>query len=161
MSKLDQIVLEATILDAINSPLLFKRWFRDPAIWAAWFSFLKTLFGLPLDDAEAALFKQCTGRDAPRPGGYLEAWLVCGRRAGKSFILALIACFLACFRDWSQYLQPGEKGVVMVVAADRKQARVIHRYARALLTEVPALRALVVRDVAEVIDLTTGSAWKF
>ena len=50
----------------------------------------------------------------------------------------------------------GERGVVMVVAADRKQARVIHRYARALLTRVPALKALVVRDVAEVIDLNNG-----
>ena len=111
---------------------------------------------MPLSDDELRLYRQCRGRDKPRVGGYLEAWLVCGRRAGKSFILALIAVFLACFREWSDYLQPGEKGVVIVVAADRKQARVIHRYARALLTRVPALKMLVDRDVTEVIDLNNG-----
>jgi hypothetical protein len=29
-----------------------------------------------------------------------EAWLVCGRRSGKSFILATIAVFLAAFTAW-------------------------------------------------------------
>jgi hypothetical protein len=29
--------------------------------------------------------------DVPPPGGFIEAWLICGRRAGKSFILARIA----------------------------------------------------------------------
>jgi hypothetical protein len=152
---LDRVVLESTILDAIRSPLLFKPWFRDPKTWATWFCFLKVLFGLPLNADELALFRKCTGRDQPRPGGYLEAWLICGRRAGKSFVIALIVVFLACFRDWSQYLAPGERGTIVVVAADRRQARVIHRYARALLQVAP-LKALVERDVAEVIDLSNG-----
>jgi hypothetical protein len=129
-------VLKATILDAIRSPEIFARWFRDPVTWAAWFAFLRVLFGLLLDPDDLALFSQCTGRDQPRPGGYTEAWLCCGRRAGKSLILALVAVFLACFRDWSRYLAPGERGVIMIIAVDRKQARVIHRYCRALLTQV-------------------------
>jgi hypothetical protein len=54
--------------------------------------------------------------------------------------------FLAVFRDWSPYLSPGERGTIKILAVDRRQARVIHRYARALLTEVPALAALVVED---------------
>jgi hypothetical protein len=35
-----------------------------------------------------------------------------GRRSscGKSFVLALIAVFLASFRDWRPFLGPGEKG---------------------------------------------------
>jgi hypothetical protein len=85
-----------------------------------------------------------------------EAWLICGRRAGKSFILALIAVFLACFCDWSGYLAPGERGVNKVIATDRRQARVIYRYARALLREVPLLSALVDRETAEAIDLNNG-----
>jgi hypothetical protein len=84
------------------------------------------------------------------------AWLICGRRAGKSFILALIAVYLAIFRDWSEYLAPGERGTIKVIACDRKQARVIHRYARALLTKVPAIAGLVERDGDEEIDLTNG-----
>ena len=54
----------ATILDAMASPALFKRWFRDPATWQAWRAFLAVLFGLPLSDDERAIFTACTGRDA-------------------------------------------------------------------------------------------------
>ena len=54
-----------------------------------------------------------------------ESWIVAGRRGGKSFILAFIACYLAVFKDWRPYLGPGEIATVMVIAADRKQARAI------------------------------------
>jgi hypothetical protein len=40
--------------------------------------------------------------DTPPSDGVTEAWLICGRRAGKSFVLALIAVYLAIFRDWSE-----------------------------------------------------------
>ena len=89
-------------------------------------------------------------------GGVREAWLICGRRAGKSFVLALIAVFLACFCEWSRYLSPGERGTIMVLAADRRQARTIYRYAHALLTRVPMLAQLVERETAEAIDLNNG-----
>jgi hypothetical protein len=124
----------------------FAPWFRKPATWAAWRVFLAVLFGLPIADKDLDLFRRCSGLDAPPSGGIIEAWLVCGRRAGKSFILALIAVYLAVFRDWSEYLAPGERGTVKVIACDRKQARVIHRYCRALLTKVPAIAGLVERD---------------
>ncbi len=142
-----------TILDACNDPALFARWFKTPETWQAWFAFLRVLFGLLMDEQDVELFRRCTGRESPPTGGAKEAWLVCGRRAGKSFILALVAVFLACFRDWSQHLSPGERGTVIIVAADKKQARTIYRYAAALLREVPLLKALIARDTAEAIDL--------
>ncbi len=37
-----------------------------------------------------------------------EAWLVVGRRGGKSFILALIAVFLTTHKTWKPKLQPGK-----------------------------------------------------
>ena len=37
------------------------------------------------------------------------------------------------------YLAPGERATIMVIATDRRQARVIFRYIRALLTMVPML----------------------
>lgn len=140
-----------TIIDAIEHEHVFAKLFRDPAEWAAWFTFLRVLFGLPLDDADLALFRQCTGRQTPR-GPYNEAWLCCGRRAGKSYILALIAVFLAVFKDYRQYLAPGERGTIMIIAADRKQARVILRYVRVMLM-LPALKPLVERETAESFDL--------
>jgi hypothetical protein len=78
---------------------------------------------------------------------------LCGRRAGKSFVLALIAVYLAAFHDYRRYLSPGERGTVLVIATDRKQARTIFRYIRALLTEVPMLAKLVTREDRETVDL--------
>jgi hypothetical protein len=144
------------IIEAIADPNLFARWFRDPATWRAWFVFLRALFGLPMSQDDLALFKQCTRRDDPPAGGAREAWLVVGRRGGKSMVLALIAVFLAAFINWAPFLSPGERGTIMVLAADRRQARVICRYAHALLTRIPMLAELVERETAEAIDLSNG-----
>jgi|GEM_PF-3190078 hypothetical protein len=50
--------------------------------------------------------RACTSPTAaPRP--------LCGRRAGKSLVLALTAVFLACFHSWQPYLAPGSCGVIL------------------------------------------------
>jgi hypothetical protein len=108
-----------------------------------------------MDDTAKELVRTCSGWEAVS-GPFREAWLICGRRAGKSFILALVAVFLSVFRDWSPHLAPGEMGTVMVIARDRKQARVIFRYIRALLTRVPVLQQMIVRETAEEIELDNG-----
>jgi hypothetical protein len=148
----------ATILEAISHPAVWRRWFRDPQTWAAWHAFLAALFGLPMSADDLAIYQQCTGRTTPPEGGANEAWLIVGRRGGKSMILALIAVYLATFRDWRPYLVPGEIGTVKVVACDRRQARVIHRYCRALLTQVPTLAQLIASDSTEEIALSNGVA---
>jgi len=71
--------------------------------------------GLPLTEGQRQVFEQCTGREKPPTSGTNEAWLVCGRRAGKSFVLALIAVFLAAFKDWRKHLGPGERATSMIV----------------------------------------------
>jgi hypothetical protein len=153
MSDLDQY----SILDAIDHPEVWGPWFdRDRESWNGWFAFLRSLFGLPLDAADLEIFRRCTGCDRPSEKGYQEAWLICGRRAGKSFTLALIACYLAVFKDWQQYLAPGEMATIVVLARDRKQSRVIFRYARALLTRVPVLQEMIVRETADEIELNNG-----
>lgn len=144
-----------SIIEAANDWALFGRWVSG-ATWRAWHVLLKALFGLGLDDLEREIFRRCTGRKEPRQGGYREAWLVVGRRGGKSLILALIAVFLACFRDWTPYLTEGERGTIFVVAADRKQARVIFRYCLAMLLNVPLLAGLIERETAETIELKNG-----
>ena len=145
-----------TILDACRDPALFGRWLKDPETWAAWMAFLGALFALPMTPAQLAIYQQCTGRTAVPPTPVLEAWLVVGRRGGKSFIVALIAVYLACFRDYRAHLAPGERGTVMINASDRKQARVIFRYVRALLEGVPMLARLIERVDSESIDLSNA-----
>lgn len=140
------------ILDAIDDPKLFGAAIRNPATWAPWRAFLACLFGLPIPEEQEALVAQCTGSLERQTRAFAEAWLICGRRAGKSFVLALIAVFLGCFNDYRQYLTLGERGTIMVVAADRRQSRTILRYVRGLL-ELPMLKRLVERETAEGFDL--------
>src|SRR5262249_32054342 len=145
------------ILEAMRDPNLFAPWFlRDPATWAAWRAFLAALFALNMTNGQFAIFKECTGRNVPPSQPATEAWLVCGRRAGKSFILALCAVSLACFFDYRRHLAPGERGTVLIIATNSKQARVILRYIRALLTHIPMLAKLIERETADAFDLSNS-----
>jgi hypothetical protein len=85
-----------------------------------------------------------------------EAWLTVGRRGGKSFVLALVAVYLACFCEYRHHLAPGERGTVIIIAADKKQARVIFRYVRGLLNNIAMLRSMVQNETAEAFDLTNS-----
>jgi hypothetical protein len=149
-------VVPPTIVEAMADERLFGPWFKKKT-WQAWFAFIAALFALPMSDEQLAIFKQCTGREAAPTAVAREAWLVCGRRSGKSFILALIAVYLATFRSYRQYLQPGERGTVIIIAGDKKQARVIFRFVRGLLKNVPMLRKMVERETADAFDLSNST----
>jgi hypothetical protein len=142
-----------SILDVMSDPKLLGRHFRDAETWSAWRVFLAALFGLEMDASGIEVYRRCTGRQELPEAPSREATIVCGRRGGKSRVLALIAVFLACFRDWRPYLVPGERGHIVVVAADRRQARAIMNYVRAFLVETPMLAKLVVREGLEEIEL--------
>ena len=61
--------------------------------------------------------------------------------------------FLATFRNYQQYLAPGERGTILVIARDRRQARTIFRYLRALLINVPMLARQIERETSDTFDL--------
>src|SRR5437660_134718 len=107
------------LLQSCDDEQLFRPWFRDRATWEAWFAFIAALFALEMTREQLYAYRQHTGRTAPPASTLTEAWLVCGRRAGKSFILALIAVYLACFRDYRPFLTPGERATVLIIATDR------------------------------------------
>jgi hypothetical protein len=140
------------ILQALDDQNVFAPFFRGPT-WSAWRAFFAALFALPMTPEQLATYSKHTGRASPPPQPLHEAWLVCGRRAGKSFVLACIAIFIACFRDWRPYLGPGEIGTVMIIAADRRQARVITRYCLGLLKSTPMLKQLIEGETRESIAL--------
>jgi hypothetical protein len=122
-----------SIIDAIKHDELFGRAFRDLSTWQSWLAFLSALFALPMDEGACATWRECTGRSTIPVRPFSEAWLVCGRRSGKSFIMALLGVYLATFRDYTKHLGPGEKATVMIVAADRKQAKIVLRFVKGLL----------------------------
>ncbi|HEX2941534.1 MAG TPA: hypothetical protein VHO91_10835 [Rhodopila sp.] len=142
------------ILAALDHDEVFQPHFRGGAAsWRAWRTFLAALFALPMDDAALALYRHHTGRTEPPAAPFTEAALICGRRGGKSRILALIAVFLACFRDYAPYLAPGEIATIPIVAADRRQARTIFRYVLGLLNNVPALATIKGDETAESVEV--------
>jgi hypothetical protein len=145
-----------SLLRLMTDPALFGSVFGGPS-WAAWRAVAAAIDGLPPEsDEAAALIRRCTGRTTLPSSPASEVFVPVGRRGGKDRFTSLVVVARACFRDYSDILGPGERGVVMLTAADRKQARVAKRYIRALLRHLPALEAMVERETAEVIDLSNG-----
>jgi hypothetical protein len=144
------------ILDAIRDPRLFAPWFRDPSTWRAWFAFLSALSGLPMDAELLSLYQRHTKRQTPPAEPPREAWVIVGRRGGKSIITALKAVFVACFRDHSAVLAPGERATIMCLASERRQARVVLRYIFAFFDSIPMLARMVESRTAEAIHLRNG-----
>jgi hypothetical protein len=145
-----------TILEACNDPKLFAPWFKGKKrqSFARWFAFLAALFALPMSPDQIEVFKQCTGQATPPASPVSEVWLQIGRRGGKSFILALIAVYLSCFREYRHLLAPGERGTVIIIAQDRKAARAIFRFINGLLHGVPMLKRMIERETADTFDLS-------
>ena len=140
----------------MTDPALFGPWFAGPS-WAAWRTFVPALLALPLSSDELAIFQKHTGRLTPLTVAALECWVAAGRRGGKSIIAAFLAVYHACFKDYSSVLSRGERGVVMILASDRQQARVVFGYVKAFMHEIPTLAKLIERETAEAIHLTSIS----
>lgn len=140
-----------SILDIIDE--VFPEHFEGPS-WAVWRVFLAALYGLSMSASGREMFTECTGRATAPTAPAREAWMIVGRRGGKSRTAALLAVYMACFRRY--VLTPGERGIVMIIAADRRQARVALRYILALLHTNAALESLIQHERNESIDLTNG-----
>jgi hypothetical protein len=140
------------IIEAIDDPNLFAADFGGPS-WSAWRALLGGFYGLPGVDRD--VFHSLTQREPEGPRQ--ELWLAVGRRGGKSQVAALIAVFEACFTDHRAKLASGEVATVMVIAADRRQARTVHRYVRGLINGNPMLQRMVLRETEEIIELNNRS----
>lgn len=141
----------------MTDPALFGDIFGKPS-FAAWRALLGGFHGLELDDDEADIFKALTGRQKAPEGAFQELWLAVGRRGGKSHAAALLAVFEALFRDHRAKLSPGEVATVLVIAADRPQARSAMRYVRGLIDGNPMLRRMVTRETETTIELDNRAA---
>jgi hypothetical protein len=148
-----------TIIEAMHDDRFFYRTMKGSRAewtWGAWEVFLKGLFALPMVSSEIKLFHDCTQLEQPPAERARESFVICGRRSGKSFISAIIAVYLATFRDWRAVLSPGERGYIFILAVDKLQARVVRDYVRAILNSVPSFRKLIESETVEEIRLTNG-----
>jgi hypothetical protein len=139
------------ILETMNDEQLFARWFRGDS-WRFWRLFLALLFGLSVNPADMPAITAATGRKALFTSPITEAWALVGRRGGKSIIAALVVVYLACFVDYAPFIALGEVVTIMLVAADRKQARTVLRYVRAFVLQTALLKSRVTRVTKESIE---------
>ena len=146
-----------TIRDLMTDTALFGEQFSGKS-WSAWRALLAGFYGLKLSKPELSHWRELTGRQKAPQAAHDELFLVVGRRGGKTQSAALLAVFESAFKDYSDRLSPGEVATVMVLAADRKQARSCFRYISGLLHANPMLERLILREDAESITLTNRTA---
>jgi hypothetical protein len=140
---------------ALNDPQLLGAVLGDDS-WHDWRALLLAANGELLTPSELEAFKRHTGRkDAPN-SRVDELWCVIGRRGGKSQATAAYAVYLAAFGNYAGRLSHGEQAVVVLVAADRKQAKVLLGYCRGALEATPMMRQLIQSVTKEAITLTNG-----
>ncbi len=99
-----------SVVDTLTNPALFAPAFTPAASWSAWHTALKALFALSPTPDDLARYTAHTGRATWPTTLAREAWLVVGRRGGKSRVAALVAIYLAAFRSYTGILAPGERG---------------------------------------------------
>jgi hypothetical protein len=112
--------------------------------------------GEALRDDERALFVKFTGRER-EPGRRVEELIgVIGRRGGKSRAIATLAAYIGGLCDHRAVLAPGERGVVLCIAPDQRQARITLDYATAAFEATPIMRQLIASRTADTLSLTPG-----
>jgi len=148
------MIRRLTIDRALADHRLLGAALGDISLWGTWLVVLKAAFGLQLDERERPIFASIAGNRAPPASRVRELWAVVGRRGGKSRMAALIAVFLAVFVKYR--LAPGEKGMVLVLAASMEQARVVFDYALAFLQTSPVLRQEIADATTSEIRLRNG-----
>jgi hypothetical protein len=116
-----------TMRKALSDPKLLGNALRGPS-WANWRVMLIAAAGEALTVSERETFSRFTGRDR-EPGQRIEEGLfLIGRRGGKDRAASVLAAYLAALTDLRLILARGEKGLVLCIGADQRQAVVQKDY---------------------------------
>jgi hypothetical protein len=132
------------------------RFFPMPS-WSSWRTINKAAFALSLDENELAFFKEVSGRTVAPKKRVKELFIITSRRSGKTAYTSGIAGHFGAFHDFRPWLRPGENAVILCIACDREQAKVLAGYIRSYFSEVRALKRLVTRETADGLELSTGA----
>ena len=121
--------------------------------WRAWRVVARLLDGdaALLKGDDLALACELTGLAVLPGDAPSEFYGIAGRRSGKSRFSS-IALTHAAAEDYRDRLAPGEWATSLLIATDRKQARVIFGYCEALIEGSDLLRSAVVSSNKEAID---------
>jgi hypothetical protein len=140
-----------TLRRALSDPNLLGTAFAGDS-WTAWRILLIAAMGEPLTDDERAAFTALTGR-AQEPLQRVEEMVsVVGRRGGKSRAMATLTAYLAGL--YRHELALGERGIVLCIAPDQRQAAITLEYAAAAFEASPILAQLIANRTADTLELS-------
>jgi hypothetical protein len=148
----------------VRPTVTLRKALADPALlgsvlagdsWRSWRCLLLAAMGEALTDDERAVFKQLTGREHELGQRVEELVVVAGRRGGKSRAIATLAAYLAGLCAHPN-LAPGERALVLCIAPDQRQARIVLDYATAVFEATPIMRQLIDSRTSDTLSLTTG-----
>jgi hypothetical protein len=121
--------------------------------WLAWRTLLIAAMGEALTDDERPIFKQFTNRETEPRQRVEEFVAVKGRRGGGSRAASVLATYIAGLCQHPALVR-GERGVLLCIAADQRQADVILDYTEANFRDTPVLSQLVEARTARELRLT-------
>jgi hypothetical protein len=124
--------------------------------WSAWRIMLIAGMGEPLKDSERESFTKLTGREREPLQRVEEATFIVGRRGGKSRANATLATYIAALCEHN--LVRGERGVVLCIAPDQRQAKIVLDYAEAAFAASPILKQLIAGRTSDALELSNGIA---
>ena len=110
--------------------------------WTSWRTLLIAAMGEALTDAERQLFKQLTNREH-EPNQRIEEFVgVIGRRGGKSRAISVLSTYIAGLCNHPALVR-GERGVLLIIAPDQRQADIVLDYIKSAFRQSPILKQLI------------------
>jgi hypothetical protein len=143
----------ASMRDALTDPKLLGG-VLDGSSWHCWRVLLMAAMGEPLIDDERQTFRKLTGRHREPGQRVEELCAIAGRRGGKSKAMSTLAAYIAGLCDHP--LTRGEKGVLLCIAPDQRQATIVLDYAAAAFEQSPILKQLIANRTSDTLGLTNG-----
>lgn len=124
--------------------------------WRPWRVLLIASMGEALSDEERLLFAEMTERAHEPLERVEEFWAIVGRRGGKTRAAGTFAAYVGALCDHSEYLAPGERAVLPILAASLSQAGRAFMHTKGVLQHSPVLREEIEGEpTADTIRLRT------
>lgn len=144
-----------TLRQALTDPRLLAEALPGES-WFGWRSLLLAIMGEPLEQAELEVFKKLTAREVP-PEKMVEEFLaIIGRRGGKSRAISVLACYVSALCDFSDRLVKGERPVLLLLAPDQRQSRILLSYISGVFEQSPVLSKMVIDTTVDTMSLSNG-----
>lgn len=147
--------VRTTLREALSDKRLLGKALEGDT-WHAWRTVLLATMGEPLFDEELATFRAVTGRQTAPTERCEELIGIIGRRGGKSRAVGVLAAYLSTLIDYRDVLVTGERGLLLCVAPDLKQAGIVHSYVAGIIGESEVLRPLLENSTRNTLRLTNG-----